>query len=70
MTVMQSQGDVNQTSVIKMVERIFTSRKITRIDQQKLMSVLLSKDTLTTEEHEQIDRVFDGLRRGVLRVID
>lgn len=70
MTVMQSQGDVNQTSVTKMVERIFTSRKITRIDQQKLMSVLLSKDTLTTEEHEQIDRVFDGLRRGVLRVID
>lgn len=70
MKVMQSQGDVHQASVAEMVERIFASRRITRADQQRFMSVLLSKDTLTMEEHEQIDRVFDGLRRGVLRVVD
>lgn len=67
---MQAQKNINEASVKDVVERIFTSRKITRADQRRFMAALMSKDALTAEEHEQIDRVFDGLRRGVLRVVD
>ncbi len=57
-------------SVKELVDQIFTSHRITRQDQQTLMNALLSKDSLTMEEHLLIDRVFDGLRRGLLRVVD
>ena len=45
-------------SVERLVNQIFSSRKITRNDQRLLMSLLLSKDTLTSEEHCYIDQVF------------
>ena len=64
------QGNTNVVSVKELVDQIFTSHRITRQDQQTLMNALLSKDSLTMEEHLLIDRVFDGLRRGLLRVVD
>lgn len=57
-------------SLEELVNRIFSSRKITRTDQQKLMSLLLSKDTLSVEEHSYIDQVFDRLRKGLIHVAD
>jgi hypothetical protein len=64
------QGNTNAMSVKELVDQIFTSHRITRQAQQMLMNALLSKDSLTMEEHLLIDRVFDGLRRGLLRVVD
>jgi hypothetical protein len=64
------QGNTNAVSVKELVDQIFTSHRITRQDQQTLMNALLSKDSLTMEQHLLIDRVFDGLRRGLLRVVD
>lgn len=69
-TTMQPLKSLNQFSVQEIVDQIFASRRITRIDQQKLMTSLLSRETLTLQEHEQIDKVFDALRRGVIRVVD
>lgn len=57
-------------SLEELVNRIFSSRKITRTDQQKLMSLLLSKDNLSVEEHSYIDQVFDRLRKGLIHVTD
>ncbi len=50
------------------VESIFTSRRISRQDQEMLMSVLLAKEDLSMEERALIDEIFKGLRRGTLRV--
>jgi hypothetical protein len=52
------------------LERIFTIRRITRRDQQLLMSTLLSKDGLNEHERLQISRVFDALQKGLLKVVD
>ncbi|MGP1382828.1 MAG: hypothetical protein ACTS2F_04660 [Thainema sp.] len=52
------------------VEQIFNNRRITRSDQQRLMTLLLSKDALSLEDQNQINRVFDALRRGLLRVVE
>lgn len=59
-----------QPTVEQLVYRIFSSRKITRADQQILMSLLLSKEVLTLEEHQYIDQVFERLRNGLIRVVD
>lgn len=53
-------------SLEQVVNRILTSRQITHEDQHLL---LLSK-TLTTQELALINRVFDKLRQGLLKVVD
>ncbi|MBD2436573.1 hypothetical protein [Nostoc sp. FACHB-110] len=59
-----------QMSLENLLEHIFTIRRITRQDQQLLMSALLSKDGLSEQEHQQINRVFDALKKGLLKVVD
>nr|WP_017721369.1 hypothetical protein [Oscillatoria sp. PCC 10802] len=67
---MQYQGHPTKPTLEQVVERIFSTHRITRGDQQLFMKTLLSKDALSNQEQEHIDRVFDGLRRGLLRVVD
>ncbi|MBK4729705.1 hypothetical protein JJD41_07460 [Oxynema sp. CENA135] len=57
-------------TVEQIVDRICRHRKISRYDQQLLMSALLSKDAISENERSQINRVFDNLQRGCLRVVD
>lgn len=48
------------------VNRILTSRRITRIDQR----LLLSLNSISREEQALLNQVFDRLRRGLLKVVD
>jgi len=50
------------------VETIFMTRRISRQDQEILMSLLLAKEDISMEERALIDEIFNGLRRGTLRV--
>lgn len=58
-----------KSSVEMTVDRILRWKKITRDDQHLLMSTLLSKNSLSMQEKSQIDRVFDALNSGLLRVV-
>ncbi|MEB3826505.1 hypothetical protein [Phormidium sp. CCY1219] len=61
---------LSESNIEKIVDRIFTTHRITRADQQMFMKTLLSKNALTPREQVLIDRVFDALRSGLLRVVD
>jgi len=67
---MQSTGSSNQIPLEKLLKHIFTIGRITRYDQQLLMSTLLSKEGFNEKERQQISRVFDSLQRGLLKVVD
>jgi hypothetical protein len=67
---MQTQVNLPELTTEQIVDRIFASRRITRLDQERLMSALLSKQALTAREHDQINRVFDALRSGRVKVVD
>ena len=54
----------------ELVKRIIHARCISRTDQNSLMSFLLSKRFLNDIEQEQVNKIFDGLRSGLIRVID
>jgi hypothetical protein len=58
--------DVSTFSVTPIAEKILNSRQITRADQQ----LLLIPHPLSLQEQQLIDRVFDRLRQGFLRVVD
>lgn len=53
-------------SLQDVVDRILTSRRITRVDQRLLISLA----NLSREEQTLLNEVFDRLRRGLLRVVD
>lgn len=43
---------------------------MSRVDQNLLMSILLTKDFLSEADRTQINRVFEALQKGVIRVVD
>ncbi|MGA7933283.1 MAG: hypothetical protein WCA35_07025 [Kovacikia sp.] len=58
------------SEVEQMVNKIIACGKITRRDQQQFVSALLSQQTINQAEHDLINRVFELLRAGRLRIVD
>ena len=67
---MQLQVNLPIVSIEQYVEHIFATRQITRFTQELLMSALLSKKALSDSEQVYINRVFDGLRSGLIKVAE
>ncbi|MBF2026339.1 MAG: hypothetical protein IGS48_06170 [Oscillatoriales cyanobacterium C42_A2020_001] len=55
-----------EQSFEQVVDRILSSRQITRADQQ----LLLSPHNLTTQQRAMVNRLFDRLRLGLLKVVE
>ncbi|MBD2003729.1 MULTISPECIES: hypothetical protein [Cyanophyceae] len=67
---MQAQEHLTSVSIGQLVEHLLITRTITRADQRRLMSTLLSKTALNAEEQAQVNRVLDKLKNGWLRVVE
>ena len=57
-------------NVEAILERIFANRRITRHDQNVMMAKLMSQEGLSEQNIMQINQVFDGLKRGLIKVVD
>jgi hypothetical protein len=64
------QGHLVNMAIQELVDRILASRSISRTDQNRFMSALLAKNSLSEEDQQQITRVFDGLQMGLIRLVD
>jgi hypothetical protein len=51
------------------IEKILTTRRITRNDQRLLMR-LFSQSDLSSADKDLLDRVYEALNQGRLRVVD
>ena len=56
--------------VHQIANRIIYYRKISRLDQHLFMSALLSKKYLSPEEKNLVERVYDGLSKGWIKVVE
>jgi len=54
----------------QLIDQILAARRISRKDQNYVMSILLSKPRLSDKEQRQISQIYDGLRSGRIRVVD
>ena len=61
---MSSNINIEQT-----IDRIFAARRLTRHDQRMLMN-WFSHRSLTPNDAAQINRVYEALSQGRLRVVD
>lgn len=57
------------TTIEAMVEHILSTRRITRRDQRMLM-LMFSREALTSSDRELINRIYEALSQGRLRVVD
>jgi hypothetical protein len=60
----------SQVSIEELVAQILIERKITYTDQLLLRYVLLSEETLDEQAQTLLDRVFYGVRHGLLRIVE
>lgn len=67
---MKKVGNSTPFSIEQMVHKITSSGKISRADQKQFMAALLSQKTISAAEEAMINRIFELLRAGRLRVID
>ncbi|HEY9817326.1 MAG TPA: hypothetical protein V6D20_16215 [Candidatus Obscuribacterales bacterium] len=67
---MQSQLSLPVSSLEDVIRRIFETHRITRADQELLMALMLSKSALSDMDKNHVNRIFDGLSSGLVRVID
>ncbi|GAB4138799.1 MAG: hypothetical protein Fur0046_13540 [Cyanobacteria bacterium J069] len=65
-----STPDLSSTLLEQVVDHIFATRSISRRDQQSFMRVVLGETTLNPKDQAMVNRVFEALRRGLLRVVD
>ncbi|MGD2180130.1 hypothetical protein [Lusitaniella coriacea] len=66
---MMTTSVIDRTNTIDLIGQILSSREISRIEQQ-MMSALLGKEDLDEQERALIERIFYGLRHGLLRTVD
>lgn len=66
---MQATDHHNPPQLATVLERVFKIRRVTRQDQQ-LMMYTLSSQELNENDRLQISKVFDGLKNGLIKVVD
>jgi hypothetical protein len=67
---MSSQLISSQVSVEEIIAQILANRTITYTDQLLLRYVLLTEETLDEQLRTLIERVFYGVRHGLLRIVE
>ncbi len=68
-TLAQSQESYQPQKLQQAIERILESGKITEIDRQCLLKVALTDAPILPQDAEQIRRIFNQLRMGLIRVV-
>jgi hypothetical protein len=61
---------LSQISIEELVAQILVNRRITYRDQFVLKCALLFEETLDEQERTLIDRVFYGVRHGLLKIVE
>ncbi|MBD2440642.1 hypothetical protein [Nostoc sp. FACHB-110] len=60
----------SEMAVKRIVDKIISSGKMSRQDHNYLVSAVLYKGEIRDKERRQINRVFDHIQTGQLKIID
>ncbi|MDB9314861.1 hypothetical protein PN462_17235 [Spirulina sp. CS-785/01] len=58
-----------QTDINQIIDHILSTRQISRADQNRLMSLLFDNG-LGDQEESGINRIYEALHQGLIRVVD
>jgi hypothetical protein len=66
----RSQVHFPKFPVEQVANRIIYLRQISRIDQHLFMSAILSKKSLSPNEKNLVEQVYQGLNKGWIKVVE
>ncbi len=70
-TIMKNrQASFSKEMVREVIDNITSRRTINRVDQKIFMSALLSKGNLSLEDQTMIEKIYQGLQSGLIKVVD
>lgn len=64
------QTNNSRVSVEAIVQRILAFRQITPLDRQLLKSAIMTPNGLNNKERFQISRVYEGIQKGLILVVE
>ena len=67
---MESPENQSTVNVAQLVEQCILSRKISRRQYHQLSVVILADGQIDEEERHQINRLFDAIQSGQLKILD
>ncbi|HBQ97107.1 MULTISPECIES: hypothetical protein [unclassified Roseofilum] len=67
---MPAEAIFSEFMIEQVLAQIFARGRISRLDQQLLIRTLQSESVLTTEQRTVIQRIFEALQNGWLKVVD
>ncbi|MEG4803563.1 hypothetical protein QUB63_31020 [Microcoleus sp. ARI1-B5] len=65
-----SSANVPKIAIEAIVQRIFAFRQITPLDRRLLKSAMLSANRLNEKDRFEINRVYQGIRNGLILVVE
>ncbi|MEL6136004.1 MAG: hypothetical protein AAFR42_01125 [Cyanobacteria bacterium J06628_6] len=67
---MQPDSSRPKSDVKKMVDRLIVTKRISYAQYQELSNLVLADGTVDEQERRQINRLFDAIQSGAVRIID
>ncbi|GAB4185603.1 MAG: hypothetical protein Fur006_24220 [Coleofasciculaceae cyanobacterium] len=67
---MRSQESQTTLNVTQFVENVIISRQITYRQYHQLSAAILADGKVDEEERRQINRLFDAIQRGYVKIVD
>lgn len=59
-----------KNEVVQMVDRLINTKRITYNQYQSLSKMVLADGTVDEQERRQINRLFDAIQAGAIRIVD
>ncbi len=66
----QEPSDTEENEVTQMVNRLIRAKRITYTQYQSLYKMVLADGTIDEQERRQINRLFDAIQSGVIRIME
>lgn len=66
---MEQSGKSNQ-NVTQIAEKLISAGKISKQDYHQLSKVILADNQIDEEERRQVNRIFDAIQSGKVRIVD
>ncbi|MEM9809558.1 MAG: hypothetical protein AAF959_30285 [Cyanobacteria bacterium P01_D01_bin.56] len=70
LNIMHPEQPTPKSDVTKLVDRLIVTKKISYQQYQDLSRMVMADGTVDEQERRQINRLFDAIQAGAVRIID
>ena len=66
----QENTETDENDVVQLVDQLIRAKRITYTQYQSLSKMVLADGTVDEQEHRQINRLFDAIQAGAIRIVE